>query len=402
MPFEEPACRLVGESPVVAPPVGVVAADLADAGGSSQHAAAGLKDTVQLRDRRLDVEDELQCLRQHDAVEGVVADARRAGQIRDDGRGRRLACEVKYVALRDAGTAEALGVGALRDLEHMPLDRGGALPEEPLHVVAIDGDSPIEPEHATDRFGALQATEVDAAHRDRQSAPLTRSFESCSRDRDGSLEDRWHRSLTSDGVRSRAAYEVESASEPLCHASGAVPRQGGHLRLRPHRCLGYHDERNHPCCRVRNAPTVSDHPLFSIVTVCLNAEAHIAEAIESVLAQSCADYEYLVVDGGSTDGTLGVLGAYESRVDGRLRWVSERDDGLYDAMNKGLAPCSLRRRARRHARSPTAAGHRHATRTRRAPRACRRLSHRRRPGTRSRHSSVRARTRSLRQCALRR
>jgi len=82
---------------------------------------------------------------------------------------------------------------------------------------------------------------------------------------------------------------------------------------------------------------VSDHPLFSIVTVCLNAEAHIAEAIESVLAQSCADYEYLVVDGGSTDGTLGVLGAYESRVDGRLRWVSERDDGLYDAMNKGLA-----------------------------------------------------------------
>jgi Glycosyltransferases involved in cell wall biogenesis len=72
---------------------------------------------------------------------------------------------------------------------------------------------------------------------------------------------------------------------------------------------------------------VSDHPLFSIVTVCLNAEAHIAEAIESVLAQSCADYEYLVVDGGSTDGTLGVLGAYESRFGGRLRWVSERDDG---------------------------------------------------------------------------
>lgn len=85
---------------------------------------------------------------------------------------------------------------------------------------------------------------------------------------------------------------------------------------------------------------MSDHPQFSIVTVCLNAEAHIAAAIESVLAQSSADYEYIVVDGGSTDGTLHVLRAYGQRFGGRMRWVSESDDGLYDAMNEGLALAS--------------------------------------------------------------
>jgi len=100
--------------------------------------------------------------------------------------------------------------------------------------------------------------------------------------------------------------------------------------------VGYHG-RNHPRTKVRNALPVSDHPLFSIVTVCLNAETHIAAAVESVRAQDRADYEYLVVDGGSKDGTIDVLRTYESRFDGRLQWVSEPDHGLYDAMNKGLA-----------------------------------------------------------------
>jgi glycosyltransferase involved in cell wall biosynthesis len=81
---------------------------------------------------------------------------------------------------------------------------------------------------------------------------------------------------------------------------------------------------------------VSDHPLFSIVTVCLNAGTDIVEAIESVLEQGCSDFEYLVIDGGSSDGTLGVLEDFDPRFGGRLHWVSERDDGLYDAMNKGL------------------------------------------------------------------
>lgn len=77
-------------------------------------------------------------------------------------------------------------------------------------------------------------------------------------------------------------------------------------------------------------------PLFSIVIVCLNAEAHITEALDSVLAQDSGDYELIVADGGSTDGTVGILRAFEPRFGGRMTWVSERDDGIYDAMDRAL------------------------------------------------------------------
>jgi len=127
---------------------------------------------------------------------------------------------------------------------------------------------------------------------------------------------------------SRSAAHYATRGEPFSAATDVAA--GGRV------AVGYH-ERNHPCTRVRNALPVSDHPLFSIVTVCLNAGADIAEAIESVLEQGCSDYEYLVVDGGSSDGTIGVLEEYDPRFGGRLHWVSEHDDGLYDAMNKGLA-----------------------------------------------------------------
>ena len=77
-------------------------------------------------------------------------------------------------------------------------------------------------------------------------------------------------------------------------------------------------------------------PLFSIVTVCLDAEAHIALALDSVLNQTSDDYEYVIADGGSTDGTLDILRAYEPRFGGRMKWLSEPDGGLYDAMNRAL------------------------------------------------------------------
>jgi len=83
-------------------------------------------------------------------------------------------------------------------------------------------------------------------------------------------------------------------------------------------------------------PSAAGAPLFSVVTVCLNAQEHIAEALDSVLAQSCDDYELLVIDGGSTDGTLELVREHEAAFGGRLRWTSEPDSGLYDAMNKGL------------------------------------------------------------------
>lgn len=78
-------------------------------------------------------------------------------------------------------------------------------------------------------------------------------------------------------------------------------------------------------------------PLISIVIVCLDAGGTIAEAIGSVLSQSFEDFELVVVDGGSVDGTLGIVGEHESRSGGRMRWVSETDEGLFDAMNKALA-----------------------------------------------------------------
>lgn len=81
----------------------------------------------------------------------------------------------------------------------------------------------------------------------------------------------------------------------------------------------------------------SHTPLITVVTVCLNAEAHLARALDSVLAQTYADFEYVVVDGASTDGTTAVLAAYEPRFAGRMRWLSEPDEGLYHAMNKGVA-----------------------------------------------------------------
>lgn len=75
-------------------------------------------------------------------------------------------------------------------------------------------------------------------------------------------------------------------------------------------------------------------PLISIVTVCLNAEQHLEQTIRSVLEQTWQRVEYIIVDGGSTDGTLAILHRYRDRID---RIISEADEGIADAMNKGLA-----------------------------------------------------------------
>ena len=71
---------------------------------------------------------------------------------------------------------------------------------------------------------------------------------------------------------------------------------------------------------------------MSIVTPCLNAARFISQTIESVLAQDYPNIEYLVMDGGSTDGTMEVVKRYE----GRLRWHSGPDSGTADAINRGF------------------------------------------------------------------
>jgi len=74
----------------------------------------------------------------------------------------------------------------------------------------------------------------------------------------------------------------------------------------------------------------------SIVTVCYNSAATIAQAMESVLRQSWPDIEYIVVDGDSSDGTKQIVRSFEPAFRGRLRLISEKDRGIYDAMNKGI------------------------------------------------------------------
>ena len=75
---------------------------------------------------------------------------------------------------------------------------------------------------------------------------------------------------------------------------------------------------------------------ITVITVTYNSEKTLRDTMESVLSQSYNDYEYVVVDGASKDGTLDIIREYEPRFDDRLRYVSEPDKGIYDAMNKGI------------------------------------------------------------------
>lgn len=77
-------------------------------------------------------------------------------------------------------------------------------------------------------------------------------------------------------------------------------------------------------------------PKFSIITVCLNSRNTIQRTLDSVLQQNFEDFEYIVVDGGSKDGTVEIVKAYDEKFKGRLKIICEKDQGIYDAMNKGI------------------------------------------------------------------
>ena len=74
----------------------------------------------------------------------------------------------------------------------------------------------------------------------------------------------------------------------------------------------------------------------SIISVTYNAAQWIERTMTSVLNQTCKDYEYIVIDGASTDNTMQVVRRYEPLFEGRMRYISEPDNGLYFAMNKGI------------------------------------------------------------------
>jgi glycosyltransferase involved in cell wall biosynthesis len=75
---------------------------------------------------------------------------------------------------------------------------------------------------------------------------------------------------------------------------------------------------------------------ISVVTVTFNSSATVRDTIESVLKQDYSNYEYLVIDGGSKDKTVDIIKEYEPKFGGRMKWISERDKGMYDGINKGI------------------------------------------------------------------
>ena len=77
----------------------------------------------------------------------------------------------------------------------------------------------------------------------------------------------------------------------------------------------------------------ANKPLITIITVVFNGEEGLEKTILSVINQSYQNIEYIIIDGGSSDNTLNIIRKYESSID---YWLSEKDSGIYDAMNKGL------------------------------------------------------------------
>lgn len=81
---------------------------------------------------------------------------------------------------------------------------------------------------------------------------------------------------------------------------------------------------------------MNDRALVSIITVCYNSEKYIESAIKSILSQNYNNIEYIVIDGGSNDRTLEIVYKYSELSTIRIKVISEPDEGIYDAMNKGV------------------------------------------------------------------
>lgn len=76
---------------------------------------------------------------------------------------------------------------------------------------------------------------------------------------------------------------------------------------------------------------------ISIITATWNSAETVRDTFDSVLRQNYKNYEYIVVDGASKDGTVNIIREYEPKFEGRMKWITEPDMGIYDAMNKGIA-----------------------------------------------------------------
>lgn len=75
---------------------------------------------------------------------------------------------------------------------------------------------------------------------------------------------------------------------------------------------------------------------LAIIICTYNSGERLAKTLDSILSQTADDFEVVLVDGASTDGTVEIIKNYESKFAGKLHWASEPDDGIYEAMNKGI------------------------------------------------------------------
>ena len=82
-----------------------------------------------------------------------------------------------------------------------------------------------------------------------------------------------------------------------------------------------------------NSMNKNSNPLITIITVVLNGDKNIEKTIKSVVDQSYNNIEYIIIDGASTDKTIDIIKQYEDKIS---FWISESDNGIWDAMNKGL------------------------------------------------------------------
>lgn len=122
--------------------------------------------------------------------------------------------------------------------------------------------------------------------------------------------------MSSETPPGSSLFRYPTIAEYLARPPHALRKRGG--RPRPDRVAG------------------SDLPLISIVTVVFNGAATLERTVKSVAEQDYPNIEYVVVDGGSTDGTVALLERLDARID---IWISEPDKGIYDAMNKALSLC---------------------------------------------------------------
>lgn len=74
-------------------------------------------------------------------------------------------------------------------------------------------------------------------------------------------------------------------------------------------------------------------PKLSIITINYNNASGLKKTIESVVSQSSSDFEYIIIDGGSTDESVEIIKKYQEKI---THWISEKDNGIYHAMNKGI------------------------------------------------------------------